>query len=386
MEIYFDNSATTQCTPQVCEAVADAMRNNYGNPSSAHRRGLEAEQLLRKSLQKLAATLRCSEKEIILTSGGTESDNMALIGGALANRRCGNHLITSAVEHPAISNTMQFLEKNGFRVTTLGVDRNGRIRLDELKDALCDDTILVSLMYVNNENGVIEPVEEAASIVKSYRESILFHTDAVQAYGKLRILPQKTGIDLISASGHKIHGPKGTGFLYMKEHTKLFPLMYGGGQMGGMRSGTVNVPGAAGLAAAAEESCRNLAENTEKILQVRNCLEERIRRISDTVILSPEEENIRAPHILNAAFPGIRSEVLLHALEAEEIYVSAGSACSTHKQLPVSPVLTRMGIEREIAQSALRFSFSSLNTVEEAMRCADALDRLVPKLRRYTRR
>ena len=386
MEIYFDNSATTQCTPKVCEAVMDAMRSNYGNPSSAHGLGLKAEQLLRSARQTLASTLRCSEKEVILTSGGTESDNMALIGTAQANRRSGNHLITSAVEHPAILNTMRYLEKNGYRVTVLGVDSDGRIRLDELKDALCDETILVSLMYVNNETGVIEPVEEAAAMVKSFRPSIVFHTDAVQAYGKLRIFPGKANIDLVSVSGHKIHGPKGSGFLYVKDHTKILPLMYGGGQMEGLRSGTVNVPGAVGLAAAAEDSCGHLPEHTEKILQVRNALTEQIKNIPETVILSPQDEKIRAPHILNISFPGIRSEVLLHALEAEGICVSAGSACSSHKQLPVSPVLMQLGIPREIAQSALRFSFCSMNTVEEARICADALERLVPKLRRYTRR
>ncbi len=387
MEIYFDNSATTVCTPQVCKAVTDAMTRNYGNPSSVHRKGLEAEKTIREAKETIARTLRCDAKEIYLTSGGTESDNWALIGSAYANRRKGNHLITTAVEHAAIRSSMQFLEDQGFRVTTLPVDRFGRISPEDLRNALDRDTILVSVMYVNNEVGTIEPVEECAQIVKAFDPSVIFHTDAVQAYGKVLLRPAKTGIDLLSVSGHKLHGPKGTGFLYIREKTKIHPYIYGGGQQRGMRSGTDNVPGAAGLAAACKSADADLEKNRAHMRSLQKLLTSGLEKMEQVVIHTPvQDEDQCAPHIVNASFIGVRSEVLLHALEEEGIYVSAGSACSSNKRLPVSPVLEKMGLPREEAESALRFSFSELNTTQEVEICLETLEKLVPMLRRYSRR
>lgn len=253
MEVYLDNSATTRCYPEVGELVYKVMCRDYGNPSSMHRKGVEAEHYVKESKETLARLLKVNAKEIFFTSGGTESDNLALIGTARAARRSGNHLITSAIEHPAILNTMRHLEEEeGFRVTYLPVDANGQIKLEALREALCKETILVSVMYVNNEVGAVQPVEQAARIVKSYNPAILFHTDAVQGFGKYRIYPKRLGVDLLSASGHKIHGPKGIGFLYINERVKIIPIVYGGEQQKNIRSGTENVPGIAGIGLASK--------------------------------------------------------------------------------------------------------------------------------------
>ena len=385
MEIYFDNAATTPCTQAVKEAVVGAMMTDYGNPSSAHMKGVEAERLLKGAREKIAGTLRCSEKEIYFTSGASESNNWAILGGAAANRRAGMHLITTAVEHASVLMPMKHLEEQGYRVTYLPVDRYGRINPEDLKKALDQDTILVSIMFVNNELGTIQPVEECGRIIKEYSERILFHVDAVQAYGKLPVQPAKLHADLLSASAHKIHGPKGAGFLYVKEKTRLQPLILGGGQQKGMRSGTDNVSGAAGFAAAAEECVRGMDENAQYLTQLRDQLAGALAKMEHVTLHTPVGEGA-APHILNASFTGVRSEVLLHALEEEGIYVSAGSACTTNKKLPVSPVLQQLQIPREEQESALRFSFSRFNTPEEVEITCEALKKLVPMLRRYSRR
>ena len=382
MEIYLDNSATTRCSKSVRDAVVNAMTEDYGNPSSQHLKGVDAERLLKRSRETIAKTLHAQEKEIFFTSGGTESDNWALIGSAMANKRKGMHLITTAVEHAAVQRPMQYLEDQGFKVTRLPVDKRGRISLDALSQALTDETILVSIMYVNNETGAREPVEEAAKLVKDRNPGILFHTDAVQAYGKYRINPGKAGIDLLSVSAHKIHGPKGAGFLYIKEKTKILPLILGGGQQKGMRSGTDNVPGAAGTAQAAADCYDHFEEETGRMRSLKDRLSEGLKAL-DGVVLHSDEEG--APHIVSASFTGVRSEVLLHALEDRGIYVSAGSACSSNRSLPVSPVLKEMGLPREQLESALRFSFGRYNTSEDVDAALAALREFLPILRRYTR-
>ena len=399
MEAYLDNSATTRCLPSVADIVVKTMLEDYGNPSSKHMKGVEAERYLRGARETIARTMKVSEKEIYFTSGATEANNWALIGAAMANRRAGMHLITTAVEHAAVLMPTQFLEEQGFRVTYLPVDHQGRISLDDLQNALCDDTILVSMMYVNNEIGTIEPVAEAAKLVKARNPKILFHVDAVQAYGKLPVYPKKLGIDMLSVSAHKIHGPKGIGFLYVNERTKLHPLILGGGQQKGMRSGTDNVPGAAGLAEAAKEACAHLDESAAHLLELKKRMTDGLRRLSEQlvsdgaapakdgpaiVINSPEGAD-GAPHIVSAAFPGVRSEVLLHALEERGIYVSAGSACSSNKKLPVSTVLKELHLAPELLESTLRFSFSCFTTEEEIDYCLEALSELLPVLRRYAR-
>ena len=253
MEVYLDNSATTKAYESVGDVVRQVMCSDYGNPSSMHKKGVDAEHYIKEAKESLAKLLKVQEKEIFFTSGGTESDNLALIGAAKANHRAGKHLITSSIEHPAILNTMHYLEEEGFRVTFLPVDQYGRIKLDALKEALCEETILVSIMHVNNEVGSVQPIEEAVQIVKNYNRNILFHVDAVQGFGKYRIFPKRIGVDLMSISGHKIHGPKGTGVLYINEKVKIKPIVFGGEQQKNVRSGTENVPGIAGLGLAAKE-------------------------------------------------------------------------------------------------------------------------------------
>lgn len=385
MEAYLDNSATTRCLDSVIEIVEKTMREDYGNPSSKHQKGLDAENYVRAARTGIAKTLKVQDKEIFFTSGGTESNNWALVGSALANRRAGNHLITTAVEHAAVLQPMGFLEEMGFRITYLPVDKYGVADLEALKKAICEDTILVSMMYVNNELGTEEPVEDAAKIIKAKNPNILFHVDAIQAYGKYRIHPKKLGIDLLSVSGHKIHGPKGSGFLYVNEKAKIRPIILGGGQQKGMRSGTDNVPGIAGLGVAAKEAYQNLDEKVAHLQALKQQLIDGLKDIPDVFIQGQASEGGGAPHIVSVSFAGVRSEVLLHALEDRQIYISSGSACSSNKKLPVSTVLKEAHVPKELLDSTVRFSFSSQTTEEEIAYCIEELHRIVPMLRKYTR-
>ena len=384
MEAYFDNSATTRVCAEAAEIVLRTMTEEYGNPSAMHSKGVEAEQYVRKAAEILAGILKVQPKEILFTSGGTESDNLALIGGALANQRAGRHIITTAVEHPAVTGPAAFLEEQGFEVTYLPVDRQGVVRLDALRDALREDTILVSVMMVNNETGSRMPVEEIAETVHRKNPKILFHVDAIQAFGKYRIFPSRMGIDLLSVSSHKFHGPKGAGFLYIRNGVKIRPLILGGGQQNGMRSGTDNVPGIAGMAAAAQKVCGNLEENAARLLQLKKRMAEGLLLIPGVRINGMALEE-GAPHILSVTVEGVRSEVLLHTLEEKNIYVSAGSACSSHKRRP-SAVLTAMGLSKSDIESTVRISFSEENTIEEVDYALQVLREVVPVLRRFARR
>lgn len=383
-EVYLDNSATTRAYDEVGELVRKVLCEDYGNPSSMHKKGMEGENYIKEAKETLARLLKVQEKEIFFTSGGTESDNMALIGTARANKRAGNHLITSAIEHPAIINTMRYLEEEeGFRVTYLPVDRYGRIRLDALRNALCEDTILVSVMYVNNEVGSVQPIQEAAGIVKAYSQRILFHVDAVQGFGKYRIYPKRLKVDLCSISGHKIHGPKGVGALYVDEHVKIRPIVFGGEQQKNVRSGTENVPGIAGLSLAARTIYENLDEKVERMRALKQYFISGVTQIENTAVHGLYDET-SAPHIISVGFAGIRSEVLLHSLEEKGIYVSSGSACSSnHPQ--VSGVLKGIGASQEFLDATLRFSMSEFTTKEEIDYTLDTLYHIVPVLRKYTR-
>ena len=384
MEVYLDNSATTKCYDKVRELVGKVMCEDYGNPSSMHKKGVDAERYVKESKETFAKLLKVQEKEIFFTSGGTESDNLALIGCARANRRAGNHLITTTIEHPAILNTMQYLEKEeGFRVTYLPVDRAGRVRLDALKNALCEDTILVSIMHVNNEVGSVQPIEEAVQIVKNYNRNILFHVDAVQGFGKYRIYPKRIGVDLMSISGHKIHGPKGTGVLYISEKVKIKPIVFGGEQQKNIRSGTENVPGIAGIGLAAKEIYCGFDEKISKMRELKNYFIEGILHIERTMVHGCTDES-SAPHIVSVGFAGIRSEVLLHTLESKGIYVSSGSACASNHPA-ISGVLRGIGAHQEFLDSTLRFSFSEFTTKEEIDYTLETLYNCVPTLRKYTR-
>ena len=384
MEVYLDNSATTMSYPEVGELVYKVMCRDYGNPASMHRKGVEAEHYIREAKETLSKILKVNAKEIFFTSGGTESDNLALIGCARANKRSGNHLITTSIEHPAILNTMRYLEEEeGFRVTYLPVDSKGKVKLDALKEALCPETILVSIMYVNNEVGTVQPVEEAAKMVKEYDSSILFHTDAVQGFGKYHIYPKRMGIDLLTASGHKIHGPKGVGFLYIGDKVKIHPILFGGGHQKNIRSGTENVPGTAGLGLAAKMIYQDMDMKVALMRELKNYFIEVISKIEDTTIHGFTDEK-SAPHIISVGIAGIRSEVLLHALEDKGIYVSSGSACSSNHP-SVSGVLKGIGAADEYLDATLRFSMSEFTTKEEIDYTLETLYNCIPMLRKYTR-
>ena len=383
MEAYFDNSATTKVLDSVKDIVIKTMTEDYGNPSAKHLKGVEAERYIRQAREEIAKTLKVKEKEILFTSGGSESNNMALIGTALANKRAGNHIITTNIEHPSVYNTLSYVESLGFEVTYLRVDEKGHISPEELRDAVRPETILVSVMYVNNEVGAVEPVEELSKIIKSKNPNTIFHVDAIQGYGKFRIYPKRQGIDLLSVSGHKIHGPKGVGFLYIDEKIKVKPLIYGGGQQKGMRSGTENVPGVAGLGTAAKEAYTNFDEKMNALYDLKDYMIDRIGEIEGTHVNSSKGRD-SAPQIVSVSFEGIKSEVLLHALEDKGIYVSSGSACSSNHPA-VSGTLKGIGVRQELLDSTLRFSFSTFNTREEVDYCIDTLKELLPVLRRYTR-
>ncbi|GLG03897.1 cysteine desulfurase family protein [Sellimonas catena] len=385
MEVYLDNSATTKAFDAVGDLVRKVMCEDYGNPSSLHRKGMEAEQYVRSARETFAKILKVQEKEIFFTSGGTESDNLALIGTARAYKRRGNHLITTAIEHPAILNTMRYLEdEEGFRVTYLPVDQYGRVKLSALREALCKETILVSIMYVNNEVGSVQPVKEAAGIVKAYNREIIFHSDAVQGFGKYRIFPKREGIDLLTVSSHKIHGPKGMGALYISDKVKIRPIVFGGEQQKNIRSGTENVPGIAGFALAAKMIYSDLEEKTARMRKLKERFIEGIRQV-DHVSVHGLPDETSAPHIVSVGIAGIRSEVLLHTLEEKGIYVSSGSACSSNHP-GISGVLKGIGVEREYLDATLRFSLSEFTTEEEIDYTLKTLYNCIPMLRRYRRR
>ena len=383
MEAYFDNSATTKVLDCVKDAVVDAMCVNYGNAAAKHRKGVEAENLIREAKKAIADTLKVQEKEILFTSGGTESNNTALIGTALANRRAGKHLITTGVEHPSIYNTMSFLEEMGFEVTYLPVDHLGHISLEDLEKAIREDTILVSVMYVNNEVGAVEPIEAISQCIKKKNPKTLFHVDAIQAYGKYKIRPKKQGIDLLSVSGHKIHAPKGVGFLYIRDGVKIRPILFGGGQQKGMRSGTENVPGCVGLGVAAREAYKDFDARIEKLYTLREHLIAGLKPLGG-VTINGSEDRTNAPQIVSASFEGVRSEVLLHALEDKGVYVSSGSACSSNHP-GISGTLKGIGVKKELLDSTIRFSLGDLNTEEEVDYAIGVLGELLPVLKKYTR-
>ena len=383
-EIYLDNSATTRCLESVANIVAKVMCEDYGNPSSMHMKGVQAENYVKMARMVIAKNLKVNEKEIFFTSGGTESDNWAIIGAAMANHRAGNHLITTCIEHPAVLRTMEYLETQGFQVTYLPVDEFGRIRLQDLENALTPNTILVSIMHTNNEIGSLQPIAEAGNLIKRYNPNIVFHVDAVQGYGKFRIAPKKMGVDMMSVSGHKIHGPKGIGFLYINEKVKIKPISYGGGQQKGMRSGTDNVPGVAGLAKAVEEVYQSLEKDVEHLYAIKEYFINGLMQIPDVKINGYTGFD-SAPHIVSVSIRSIRSEVMLHALEDRGIYVSAGSACSSHKAT-TSATLRAIGVEKDLLDSTIRFSFSIFTTREEIDYTLKVLYDIIPMLRKYTRR
>lgn len=386
MECYLDNSATTKCLDCVADLMAGIMREDYGNPSSLHRKGVQAEGYLRYAKDVIAKNLKVEPKEIFFTSGGTESDNLALRGAAYANCRRGRHLITTQIEHPAVLQTMQYLQEQGYEVTYLPVDENGRVSLADLESAMRPDTILVSVMHTNNEIGSLQPIAQIGDLLAHRYPDVLFHVDAVQGYGKFHIYPRRMHIDMLSVSAHKIHGPKGVGFLYVGQRVKIRPILFGGGQQQNLRSGTENVPGIAGMAKAVEEIYRDLDADVARLYALRRMLAEGVQRIGGVRVNGlPGQES--APHVLSVSFEGVRSEVLLHALEERGIFVSAGSACaSNHPDTAGSATLRAIGLPKQLLSSTIRFSLSVFTTEEEIRYTLQALEELVPMLRRYTRR
>ena len=384
MEAYFDNSATTVVTESVKDIVVKAMTEDYGNPSSMHMIGVNAEKYVKTAKENIAKILKVDEGEIYFTSGGTEGNNMAIIGSANANKRTGNRVITTRIEHSSVANPMKYLEKQGFDVVYLPVDNKGVIDMDALKKEMTKDTILVSIMNVNNEVGAIEPVSEIGKYIKTVNPSVVYHVDAIQAFGKMEIRPRKENIDILTVSGHKIHAPKGSGFMYIKKNTKVNPIILGGGQQEGMRSGTENVPGIAGIGQAAKDGYDNLEKNVAHMTELKDYLIDELSKL-EGVTINSQKGNAGAPHIVSASFENVRSEVLLHALEDKGVYISAGSACSSNRPA-VSETLKAMGIDSKLLGSTVRFSFCELNKKEEIDYCIDQLKTMLPILKKYVRR
>lgn len=388
MEAYLDNAATTRPFDEVTELVKKVMGEDFGNPSSLHTKGIEAERYIREAGDAIAATLKCDRKQIVFTSGGTESNNMAIVGGCMANRRRGKHIITTCFEHAAVYQPCLYLEEFfDYEVTYLPVDAMGHVNPEELRKALREDTVLVSVMMVNNEVGAVLDIEKIGRVIKEYRKDILFHVDAIQAYGKMRVHPKKLHADLLSVSGHKVHGPKGTGFLYVADGVKLHPLIHGGGQQKGQRSGTENVPGIAGLGLAAHMMYEDHEEKVEKLYRHKQKLIQLLEALEGVHINAYRKECLRetAPHIISTSVEGVKSEVLLHALEEKGVYVSAGSACSSNHP-GISQALKAIGVKDELLESTIRFSLSMENTGEELEYAVSCMEELLPVLRRYIRK
>ncbi|MFW6269650.1 MAG: cysteine desulfurase family protein [Bacillota bacterium] len=372
-DIYMDNSATTRPLPEVIESMQQVLTQNYGNPSSLHGKGLAAEKILKKCRKNIAQKLKIKPEEIYFTSGGTESNNIAIKSTAQTFKNRGNHLITSKSEHPSVLNVFSTLEKENFEVTYLSPDKNGRISLNELKNSITTRTILVSIMQVNNEIGNIQPIKEAGKIIKEQNQLTYFHVDAVQSFGKIYINPGEWNIDLLSLSGHKTHGPKGIGALYVRKGIELQPLFNGGGQETGLRSGTENTPGIAGLSAAVNHlpELNNEKDYDYKLNNLKKYLLSHIERnFSDARINTPVNS---APHIVNISFPDIKGEVLVHSLEKDNIYISTGSACSSrsHKE---NKILEALHIPEKYREGTIRISLSRNNTEKE-------IDYLIDKLK-----
>lgn len=391
MECYLDNSATTRVSDPVVDIMTKIMKEDFGNPSSKHMKGVESEWYLKNARETIAGILKVNEKDILFTSGGTESNNTALIGCAMANARKGRHIITTSIEHASVLEPLKFLEKEGFEITYLPVDADGHISLSELEAAIRPDTIMVSTILVNNEIGAVQDAAAIGKLIKKKDPAMIYHTDAVQAFGKMEIYPRKMNIDLLSVSGHKLHGPKGIGFLYINPNIKIRPMILGGGQQKGMRSGTDNVPGAAGLALAAEIAYRDLDKNRKHMEALKDRLTDGLLEIGKKLSEEGSSVQIRinskkgsesAPHIVSCTFSPVKSEVLLHALEEKEIYVSSGSACSSNKP-GLSGTLQSIGLTPKEADSTLRFSFCDTTAEEEIDHTLKALEELLPVLSKF---
>ena len=377
MEIYFDNSATTRVCPEAMQAARQAMELSYGNASSLHRKGVEAARLLADARRLFAALLQVKEQELFFTSCATESNNTAICGIAAANRRRGLRVLVSAVEHPSVLEPALALQEQGFQVEQIPVDKSGRVDLAAFAALLQADTVLVSVQHVNNETGAVQPLTEIGALVRRQAPNAAFHVDGVQGFTKLPVELARWQADAYSLSGHKIAAPKGVGLLWLKKGIRCLPLLRGGGQEGHFRSGTENIPFISAFAAAAQKYARPSTQMGAVRQALAQALQERVPNCHFNSDLS-----MGAPHILNVSFPGAKSEVLLHTLEQAGLFVSSGSACHSNKKDAQSPVLRAMGLPRELADCAIRYSFCPENTVEEALAAADITARAVDMLRK----
>lgn len=385
-EIYLDNAATTKSFQQVVDVMIDCLVNKYGNPSSLHRKGIEAENILKESRNIVAKALGVEPGEILFTSGGTESNNTAIRGIARSYCNRGRHIISSKIEHPSVHNTLEDLKKDGFSITYLDVDSKGLVDLQQLKESIKKDTILVSIMGVNNEIGTVQPLELIGKLIKDTNLLTFFHTDCVQAFMKTHLNPKSMKIDLLSMSGHKFHGPKGVGALYFRKGINIRPWQTGGSQEYGLRSGTENIPVIAGMREAIEIYSKNFKDYTGKMEMLKQRLREGLEsNVNDIKINTPEGQNESAPHILSVSFRGTKGEVLVHSLEKHNIYISTRSACSS-RQAQASKVLTAIGLTEKEIEGTVRFGLSAFNTVEEIDKVIEVLPREVEALRKLFRR
>lgn len=383
--IYLDNASTTPIHKDVVAAMMECLTEEFGNPSSLHRLGFNAEMIIKGTREVIADFLSAETNEIVFTSGGTEANNLAVLGAAMAKRKEGRHIITTSIEHPSVLSTFVYLQQEGWEVTFLPVNKDGVIDIADLANAIRPDTVLISVMHVNNELGSIQPIQEIGAMLKNRVNRPLFHVDGVQSFGKIPVYPGQVGIDLLSFSGHKINGPKGVGGLYIRQGVRLQPMQWGGGQERGLRSGTENMPGIAGLGKAVEIVNEYIKNEPDKLYNLKLDLAKGItEKIPGAVINGPRPED-GAPHILNVSFKGIRGEVLLHALESKGVFVSTGSACSSHKNT-ISHVLDAIGLDKDRAKSAIRFSLSYMNSKDEIEKVPDIIKETVEELRPFARR
>lgn len=380
---YFDYSATTPVHPEVAQSIYEVLTRYYGNPSSLHQLGVQAEHLVSQARERIAEMLQVSKNSIIFTSGGSESNNLAIKGAASRLRKRGKHIIISSIEHASVYDTARQMEQYGYEVTYLPVDRDGRVQPAQVEAAIREDTVLVSIMYVNNELGTIQPIEEIARILKRHPK-VLFHVDAVQAAGKIPVYPEKLGVDMLSLSAHKFQGPKGIGILYKRESIRLDPLITGGGQELGLRSGTENVPYIVGMAKALRIALENQQSAWQRVTELKKRLIDQLDGVPGICIISPSDEKLAVPHIVNLSCPGLKSEVLVHALEQRGFYISSRSACSSGEDKP-SRILLALGLSEEQARSGLRISLAKDHTPEEIDRLAAALTQVVEELRQILR-
>lgn len=395
MEVYLDNSATTKVTEKVKDLMTKVLYEDYGNPSSLHRLGVTAEKYMKDAAQIITSCLKVEPKEIVFTSGGTEANNLALIGTAMANKRRGKHIITTRIEHPSVHQPLLYLEENGYQISFAPVDETGKLIKEKLYELISEDTLMVSIIYVNNEIGSVQEIKEIAAQIKQKKKDIIFHVDATQAFGKYRIYPKREGIDLLTFSGHKIHGPKGIGALYISDKVRVSPVVFGGGHQRGMRSGTENVPAIAGLGQAVKELYEDYDEKISRMYVLKQKFLKEMSALEGvsfhglpkecTKEFELEQLKETAPHIISISFDGVRSEVFLHALEERGVYVSSGSACSSHHPTP-SATLSAIGIPKDLLDSTLRISMSDRTTEEEIDYAMKQMMELLPALRRYTRK